>query len=50
MSPKYNGGSVARGHPGGRGAKGLRVKAHKADHEFSGVEYVRNGPPLLWPR
>jgi len=49
MTPKYNGGSVARGHAADIWATEVpinyEVKVRKADREFNGVEYVRNGPP-----
>ena len=49
MTPKYYCGSVARGHAADIRAAEVptdyEVKARKADREFSGVEYVRNGPP-----
>ena len=45
MSPRYYGGSVARGHAADIRAaevpKDFEVKARKADREFNGVEYVR---------
>jgi len=49
MTPMYYGGSVAPGHAADIRAVEVpmdyEVKARKADREFNGVEYVRNGPP-----
>ena len=49
MTLKYYGGSVARGHAADIRAAEVpmeyEVKARMADRKFSGVGYVRNGPP-----
>ena len=48
MAPKYYGGSAAQGHAADTRAAEVptdyEVKTLKVDREFSGVEYVRNGP------
>jgi len=49
MTPRYYGGFVARGYAADIRATEVpadyKAKARKADRDFNGVGYVRNGPP-----